>query len=70
MPTADPMASLNARFEAAPDYQPSIHGNGSHREGYEPVGEGQEGGGGGGGEQERDSPGLYFALSSNATLNS
>ena len=35
----DPLVSLNKMFLAAPDYQPSLHGN-SHREGYEPVGEG------------------------------
>ena len=59
MPTADPTASLNTLFQAAPDYQPSsggggFHGNGSHREGYEEVGEGPTG------EEEgkRDSPGL------------
>lgn len=34
----DPMLSLSQVFMAAPDYQP--HSN-SHREGYEPVGEGE-----------------------------
>ena len=52
VPTADPTSSLNTMFQAAPDYQPGIHGNGSHREGYEVVGEGPD-------EGKRDSPGKY-----------
>jgi hypothetical protein len=36
----DPMASLNTMFLAAPDYQPN-GSSVSHRDGYEPVGEGE-----------------------------
>ena len=35
------MSSVSQVFMAAPDYKPPS--NNSHREGYEPVGEGEEG---------------------------
>ena len=52
----DPMLSVSQVFMAAPDYKPPSN---SHREGYEPVGEGEEGEEGeiGTGNEQGDSAG-------------
>ena len=42
---ADPTTSINAMFQASPDYQPGLHGNKGHREGYEEL------------EEQRENPG-------------
>ena len=53
----DPQLSLNQMFQPAPDYQQHHHGN-SHRDGYEPVGEGE----GEGKEASADGPGQLSCI--------